>query len=72
MTEKQYIQVAQDFAKYANKTVKYKRMDLYRNVYKIDTARLEGVGVLGNNGNFILACDGHAMAIHYKHVYFPK
>ena len=75
MTQNDYIKVAQNFAGYANKRVEFEKLDLYSeglNKYIKSSARLIGVGVMGNAEHFILADLGHRMAVHYSKVKMPK
>ena len=76
MTQNDYIKVAQNFAGYANKRVEFEKLDLHseglKNKYIKKSARLIGVGVMGNAEHFILADLGRRMAVHYSKVKMPK
>lgn len=82
MTREQYIEMAEHFARFANKEVTYKSMNIYygygygevsKHKFNTKTAILVGVGILGNTEHFILQqrIGGH-IAIHYRYITFPK
>ena len=82
MTRAQYYEMAENFAKYANREVGYKVMNLYygrgraeihKHKYEHRTGTLRGVGILGNAEHLILQQTpyGGLTAIHYRNITFP-
>jgi len=81
MTKKQYEEVVQRFAIFANKTVTYKSLNLYykkcnaeycKHKYNEHKGTLMGVGIYGNAYNLIIANCGQLHAIHYRNIKYPK
>ena len=77
MTREQFIEMAENFYKYANQQVEYKSLNLHASAknqrkYNTKTATLVGVGVLGNAEHIILQAEfGGRIAIHYTNIKMP-
>lgn len=80
MTKKQYEEVVNQFALFANKKVTYKSLNLYygqskadycKHKYNVCEGTLMGVGIYGNAFHLIIANHG-LYAIHYRDIKYPK
>ena len=81
MTRKQYEEIVQRFALYANKKVTYKSFNIYygrcnaeycKHKYNQYEGTLMGVGIYGNAEHLIIADGGHSHAIHYRNIKNPE
>lgn len=68
MKRNQFVKVAQEFAQYVNKVVKYKSFIPSANKSVVKFGILKGIGVDANKECFIIAHFGAAYAIHFKDV----
>ena len=81
MTKKQYEEVVNQFALFANKKVTYKSRNLYygqskadycKHKYNVCEGTLMGVGIYGNAEHLIIANCGQLHAIYYRNIKYPK
>ena len=81
MTRKQYEEVVESFALYANKMVTYKSLNHYygkcnadycKHKYNQYNGTLMGVGIYGNAEHLIIANCGQLHAIHYRNIKNPE
>lgn len=81
MTLKQYEEVVNNFADFANKKITYKSLNLYykrcnndycKHKYNVYEGTLRGVGIYGNAEHLIIANCGQSHAIHYRNIKYPS
>lgn len=80
MTKKQYEEMVESFALYANKKVTYKSLnhdygmssaEYCKHKYNEHEGFLMGVGIHANAEHLIIANCGQSHAIHYTNIKFP-
>lgn len=81
MTREQYIEMAQDFARFAGIDVSYKSMNIYhgrgygelsKHKFNYYHGVLKGVGVQGNEEHFLILREGWGIVcIHYRYITWP-
>ena len=81
MTKNQYVEMAQNFAKFAGMYVPYKSMNIYHGrgygelskyKYNYYQGTLVGVGVEGNAEHFLIHREGWGIVcIHYRYITWP-